>query len=129
MGMTMSSWMRMTRIYEKGNKFKGFHCHASQTMSRKSLLAGFLFVWLKKCVVPSPPHDGIFLLVLFLTVQLVYRRPLRLLPAMVCCIQCGLRTLTKALCRPLTTRRGMGQILPCDRPCPRVELPFTYLMA
>jgi len=32
------------RIYEKGNEFKSFHHHASQPMSRKALLAGFLSV-------------------------------------------------------------------------------------
>ena len=46
-------------IHEKGDKFKSFHRQAKHPMSRKALLAGFLSVWVKKCVVPSPSHDGI----------------------------------------------------------------------
>ena len=46
-------------IYDKGDRFKSFHRQAKHPMSRKALLVGFLSVWLKKCVVPSPPHDEI----------------------------------------------------------------------
>ena len=53
------------RIYEKGDVFKSFHHQASEHVSQKALLAGFLSTWFKKCVVPSPLHDGIMLLVLF----------------------------------------------------------------
>ena len=48
---------------------------------------------------------------------------------MVCCIQRGLRALTEAFCRPPTTKRGKGTILPRDGPNPRIGLPYTYLMA
>jgi len=47
------------RIYEKGDRFRSFNHQVKHPMSRKALLAGFLSVWLKKCVVPSPLHDGI----------------------------------------------------------------------
>ena len=73
-------------IYEKGNRFKSFHRQANHPMSRKALLVGFLSVWLKKYVVPSPPRDGILSWVLFPTVQLAHGKPLGLLPVMVCCI-------------------------------------------
>ena len=46
-------------IYEKGDRFKSFHYQVKHSMSRKTFLAGFLLVWLKKCVALSPPHDGI----------------------------------------------------------------------
>jgi len=115
-------------IYKKGDKFKSFYCQASQPMSRKALLAGFLLVWINKCMVSSPPHDGILLVVLFFAVQLVYGRPFGLLPAMVCCIQNGLRTLTETFCRLTTMKRGKGQVFPLDGPYPRVELLYTYLM-
>ena len=46
-------------IYEKGDTFKSFHHQARQLISRKALLAGFLSVWLKRFVVPSPPLDAI----------------------------------------------------------------------
>ena len=48
---------------------------------------------------------------------------------MVCCIQRGLHALTEAFCRPPTTKRGKGTILPCDGPNPRIGLLYTYLMA
>ena len=71
-------------IYERGDRFKSFHHQAKYPMSQKTLLAGFLSVWLKKCVVSSPPHDEILLWVLLLVVQLIHGKPLGLLPAMVC---------------------------------------------
>jgi len=52
-------------------------------MSQKALLAGFLSVWLKKCVVLSPLYEGILSWVLLLVVQIVHGKPLGLLPAMV----------------------------------------------
>jgi len=94
-------------IYEKGNRFKSFH-HQAKPMSRKALLVGFLSVWLKKYVVPFPLHDRILSLVLFPAVQLAHDKPIRLLPTMVCCIQRGLRALTKVFCRPVAAKRGNG---------------------
>jgi len=47
-------------IYEKGETLKSFHHEAHQPISRKALLAGFLLVWLKRCVVSSPSNDAIF---------------------------------------------------------------------
>jgi len=115
-------------IYKKGDRFKSFHRQANHPMSRKALLASFLSVWLKKCIVSSPLHDEILSWVLFSAVQLAHGKPLGLLPAMVCYIQRGLRALTKAFCRPPATKRGKGQVLPRDGPWPRVEMPYTYLM-
>jgi len=83
---------------------------------------------LKKCVVLSPPHDRILSWVLLPAVQLAHGKPLGLLPAMVCDIQRSLRALIEAFCRPPATKRGKGQVLPRDGPCPRVEMPYTYLM-
>ena len=117
------------KIYEKGDRFKSFHHQAKYAISRKALLAGFLSVWLKKCIVPSPLHDGILSWVLLPTVQLIHGKPLGLLPAIVCGIQRGLHALTEAFCRLPATRRGKGQILPRDGPNLRVEMPYTYLMA
>ena len=78
---------------------------------------------------PSPSGDVIHPTVLLSAVRLVHGRSLGLLPAMVCCIQRGLRALTEAFCRPPTIKRGKGTILPRDRPNPRIGLPYTYLMA
>jgi len=111
--------------YKKGDVLRSFHHQARQPMSRKALLA----IWLKKCVVPSSSGDIVHPNVLLPAVRLVHGHRLGLLPAMVCCIQRGLRALTEAFCRPPATRRGKGAILPCDGPNPRIGLPYTYWMA
>ena len=110
-------------IYEKGNTFKSLHRQASRPMSRKVLLAGFLSVWLKKCVISSPPHDEISSMAIFLAIQVVHGRALGLLPAMICSIQHGLRTLTETFCKGTPTKKaGKEHISPHDGPSLRVEL-------
>ena len=66
----------------------------------------------------SPSHDGILSWVLFPVVLLVHSKPLGLLPVIVCCIQRGLQTLTKAFCRLPASKRGKGRVLPRNGPCP-----------
>ena len=106
------------RPYEKGDILRSFHHQARRPTSRKALLAGFLTVWLKRCVVPSSSGDVIHPTVLLPAVHLVYGCSIGLLPAMVCCIQRGLRGLTEAFCRPPAMKRGKGTILPRDGPNP-----------
>ena len=72
--------------YEKGDILRSFHHQARQPTSRKALLAGFLTVWLKRCVVPSSSGSVIHPTVLLPAVRLVHGRSLRLFTAMVCCI-------------------------------------------
>ena len=72
--------------YEKGGILRSFHHQTCRPMSRKALLADFLSVWLKRCVVPSPSSDVILLTVLLPAIRLVHGRSLGLLPAIVCCI-------------------------------------------
>ena len=43
--------------YEKGDVLRSFHHQARRPMSQKALLAGFLTVWLKRCVVPCSLGD------------------------------------------------------------------------
>ena len=88
--------------HEQGDVFLSFQHQASRLLSRQSLLAGYLSTWLKRCVVPSPPHDDIASLVIFPSVQLVHRCSMGLLPAMVCCIQSGLKMLMEQFCRRTT---------------------------
>jgi len=71
-------------IYEKGNRFKSFNSQAKYPISQKALLIGFMLVLLKKCVISSPPYDRILSWVLLPTVQLAHRKPLGLLPTMIC---------------------------------------------
>jgi len=110
-------------IHEKGDTFKSFHHQACQLISQKALLAGFLSVWLKRCVMPSPPHDAILLTALLLVIRLVHGRSLGLLLAMVCCTQHGLRALTEAFRGPPVMKRRKGIVLPRD------GTNFTYMMA
>ena len=74
-------------IYERGGILKSFYHQARQPISRKALLAGFLSVRLKRCVVSSPSSDDILPTALLQAVRLVRSRSLGLLPTMVCCIQ------------------------------------------
>ena len=55
--------------YEKGDIFFSFHRQAGHPLSRKAMLAGYLSAWLKKCVIPSPPHNGITPLAIFPAIQ------------------------------------------------------------
>lgn len=113
-----------------GTTLHSFHFQAQYPVSQKALLVGYLTLWLKKCVVPSWPRDGISPVVLLPAVQLAFGKPLGLLPAMVCSIQHDLRKLTYNFCQKETVSRGGEQVeMPKGGPSPRVELPYTYLMA
>jgi hypothetical protein len=95
-----------------------------------ALLAGFLMLWLKKCVVPTLPHEAVSIDVVYPAVMLAYGRPIGLLPAMVSCLQSGLRVLNSSFCRveTLDTVDEAGE--PIKKTLiPRVELPYTYLVA
>ena len=85
--------------YHEGDAFKSFHHQTRHPFSPRAVLAGFLSVWLKKCVVPSAPRENISPVALSSAVRLVFKKPLGLLPAMVCNIQHGLRALTVAFCK------------------------------
>ena len=74
-------------IYEKDNTLKSFHHQARQPISQKAILAGFLLVWLKRCVVSSPSSDAILLTALLPAARLVHGHSLGLISAMVYCIQ------------------------------------------
>ena len=72
----------------------------------------------------------------YLAVLLAYGRSIALLPAMVAGIQSGLRALTQSLCRveAIVDSQGNPEVDSEGRPRvktpnPRIELPYTYLMA
>jgi len=116
--------------------FESFHHQARIPISDRALLAGFLMLWLKRCVVPTLPHKVIVADVVYPTVLLAYEKSISLLPAMVAGIQSRLRALTKRLCkveaivdsqgRPVVDSEGKPEV---RTPNPRVELPYTYMMA
>ena len=56
-------------------------------------------LWLKRCVVPTLPHEVIIADVVYPAVLLAYGKSIALLPAMVAEIQSGLRALVKSLCQ------------------------------
>jgi len=114
--------------YRRGETFRSCHYQALRPLSRMAVLAGFLSLWLKKCVVPSPPRDDISIMAVFPAVDLALGRDLGLLPAMVCNIQRGLRALKDAFCSE-SRRKKATSVLPSEGRNPRVELPYTYLMS
>ena len=108
--------------YERGDIFLNFHHQALRPISRKALLASFLSAWLKRCIIPSRPHDDIMPLLIFLTVQLVYKRSLELLPVKICHIQSGLRaSMEQFYAKVIIKRTRKELIFPHDGPSPRVE--------
>jgi len=79
--------------------FESFHHQARVPISDRALLAGFLMLWLKRCVVPTLSHEVIIAEVVYPTVLLAYGKSIALLPAMVAGIQSGLQALVKILCQ------------------------------
>jgi len=62
---------------------ESFHHQARVPISDRALLAGFLMLWLKRCVVPTLSHEVIVADVVYPAVLLAYGRSIALLPAMV----------------------------------------------
>ena len=93
-------------------------------------------LWLKRCVVPTLPHEVIVADVVYSAVLLAHKKSIALLLAMVAGIQSRLRALVKSLCqveaivdsqgRPVVDSEGRLRVM---TPNPRIELPYTYLMA
>ena len=108
--------------FPAGTKFRSFLYHATAPIRPMTLLAGYLAIWLKKCVVPYQSGDALPLEVLYPAVQLAYKKELSLLPVMVANIHRGLRQISGAF-----TRRDDDK--PTQIPTIKVELPYIYLMA
>ena len=87
-------------------------------------------------MVPTLPHEVIVADVVYPTVLLAHGKSIALLSAMGAGIQSGLHVLTKSLCQveaimdaegnPVTDSNGHPLV---KTPSPRVELPYTYMMA
>ena len=73
--------------------FDTFHHQAKIFILYRALLAGFLMLWLKRCIIFTLPHEVIVADVFYPAVLLTYDRFLGLLPIMVGCLQSGLRVL------------------------------------
>ncbi|ONK73126.1 uncharacterized protein A4U43_C04F27520 [Asparagus officinalis] len=82
--------------FPAGTKFKSFLWHTTASIQPMTLLASYLAIWLKKCVVPYQSNDIFPLEVLYPAVQLAYKKELLLLPVMVANIHRGLRQISSA---------------------------------
>ena len=63
--------------------FESFHHQARIPISDRALLAGFLMLWLKRCVLPTLPYEVIVADVVYPAILLAYGKSIALLPAMV----------------------------------------------
>ena len=68
-------------------------------MSDRALLADFLMLWLKRCVVPTLLHEVIVANVVYPTVLLAHGKSIALLLAMVAGIHSGLQAFVKSFCQ------------------------------
>ena len=122
--------------FKSDTVFDSFLHQAKILVSGRALLAGFLMLCLKRCVVPTLPHEVNVADMVYPAVLLVHGRSLNFLSAMVCCLQSRLRTLCQSLCNVIAEEDREGNVvvgpdgeLTMKTPNPRVELPYTYLMA
>jgi len=76
--------------------FECFHHQARIPISNRALLAGFLMLWMKRCVVPTLPHEVIAADVVYPAVLLAYGKSIALLPAMVVGFRVDYRLWSKA---------------------------------
>ena len=74
-------------IFRPDTVFESFHHQARIPISDRALLAGFLMLWLKQCVVPTLPHEVVIANVVYPTVPLTHGKSIALLLAMVAGIQ------------------------------------------
>lgn len=73
--------------------FYSYHFQALKPISNRALLAGFLMIWLKKCVVPTHPHEVLLPTVAMLAERLVTWYSVALLSAMMLNLQYSLHQL------------------------------------
>ena len=90
---------------------------------------------LKRCIMPTLPHEVIFADVIYLAILLAHGRSLGLLPAMVGCLQSGLRALCQSFCNVMVEEDKEGNVVvdpdgepKVKTPHSLVELPYMYFM-
>jgi len=103
--------------------FESFHYQARILIFDRALLAGFLMLWLKRCMVPTLTHKVIITDVVYPAVLLAYGKSISLLPAMVADIQSGLRVLTKSLYQVEAITDSQGRLLVDLEGRPEVKTP------
>jgi len=101
-----------------------FHHHAKIPISNNALLARFLTLWLKRCVVPTLPHEVIVANMVYPAVLLEHGRVISPLQEMVASIQSGLRVLTKSLCQVEAVVDSQGRQVVDSKRTPNPESSF-----
>jgi len=93
-------------------------------------------LWIMRCIVPTLPHEVLTVDVVYPTGLLAHGHPLNLLPAMVSCLQSGIRVLTKSFCQVEVLEDDEGHVVvhrngepKRKTPNPCVKLAYTYLVA
>ena len=116
--------------------FEKFHLQEKVLILDRALLAGFLMLWLKRCVMPTLPHEVLTVDIVYPAVLLAYSQPLSLLLVMVSFLQSGLHTLTLSFCHVKVMEDKEGNIILDKNGKPkrktlnlRMELSYTYLTA
>src|SRR5436853_7562390 len=71
-----------------GSLVESYHYQSKRTISRRALMAGFLMLWLKRCILPA---EKISADVILPAVLLFFNHGIALLPALMANIHCGLR--------------------------------------
>ena len=97
--------------FRMGRVFESFQHQAKTPISNRALLAEFLILWLKQCIVLTLPHEVIVADVAYLAILLAFGRGITLLPMMVACIQSELRVLAKIFCRVKVLVDAEGNVL------------------
>ena len=82
--------------FKSDTVFESFHHQARIPMSDRGLLAGFLMLWLKRCVVLTLLYEVNVADVVYLAVLLAHGKSIALLLAMVAGIQSRLHALAKS---------------------------------
>ena len=72
--------------FRPGTVFESFHHQVKTPISNRALLAGFLMLWLKRCVVLTLLNEVVMADVVYPTVLLAFGWGISLLPMMVGCI-------------------------------------------
>lgn len=114
-------------IFKVDTSFDSFHCQAKPQPLDLALLAGFLMLWLKRCVIPTTPKENLLVGVVYPAVLLAHGHPLSFLSEIVYGIQNGLRVLTEKFCKAKEVYNKDGSIR-TKTSNSQIELPYTYLM-
>ena len=109
--------------FRPGTVFESFHHQAKTLISNRALLAGFLMLWLKRCVVLTLLHEVVVATVVYSVVLLAFGRGFSLLPTMVWYIQSGLRPLTKTFCKVKVLVDADGNAFTDQHGDPEVKVP------